>query len=919
MKKILSVMFMLILALCLSATAFGGEISGQAAWYCGEYGDNILWTLDDDGTLTLNGWGNMANYTRGEPAPWYDFKDMITKLVFEGNINSIGDYAFTDCSNITGTLKLPEELLTIGTFAFQNCSGLTGNLVIQKSVETIDNSAFQNCSGFDGELVISESVGRIGHYAFYGCSNLEKDAVIPYGVDYIGNYAFKNCGVDNFFFYTEAPQLEEGFEERPPFDKEIDTIYRFKDMNGWETGEGKMWYGYTLKENTRNIASGYCGAEGDGTNLQWVLDPEGTIIISGEGPMANYTQAYEAPWMDYSWYIYDVVIEEGVTTIGNYAFTFANLHNEPLFLPSTLESIGDYAFNYCSSVWGSLVIPENVKNIGQYAFQGCKYLDSLVLPEGLTAIGNGAFKGCKDMGGSVVIPSTVWMIGDEAFADCGVSEFFIYETAAFKEVSAEGAAFDAGDMFHLQTEDEITSYKDCSADNLGKDEIIASGNCGAEGEQIDVQWSLTASGKLTISGSGRMRDFEEKYIDYLGWATTAPWVDFISKITSIVIEEGVKYIGDYAFYPFDHASNELILPESLEGIGDFAFNGCNNLRGELKFPENLKSIGEWAFAYCFAFTGDLVIPDSVETIGEGAFGYCRGFEGKIVLPKNLGVIESYVFTNCYNFTGNLVIPESVTSIGNEAFNACRRLTGDLIIPDNVITIGEKAFNECFDFEGKLVIGSKVETIGEDAFEFCRGLTGDLIIPDSVTNLGAFAFEDCIGFDGKLVIGKGIENLKQNVFYNCENIEDEVIIPANIKYINYGAFNNCGGKYYIFEGDAPELVYEANCGDDSFDVDYDYISFPEGNTTFVIEDNKWMGYNIGYGAEEKVVYGDVDGNGKINVMDANLVRRATAKLVTLDENQVKAADVDGNGKINIMDANYVRRYTAKLVDSFPAEG
>ncbi len=64
------------------------------------------------------------------------------------------------------------------------------------------------------------------------------------------------------------------------------------------------------------------------------------------------------------------------------------------------------------------------------------------------------------------------------------------------------------------------------------------------------------------------------------------------------------------------------------------------------------------------------------------------------------------------------------------------------------------------------------------------------------------------------------------------------------------------------------------------------------------------------------FGDVDGNGKINILDANLVRRYTAKLTELDVEQKKAADVDGNGKINILDANLIRRYTAKLIDSFP---
>ncbi len=68
----------------------------------------------------------------------------------------------------------------------------------------------------------------------------------------------------------------------------------------------------------------------------------------------------------------------------------------------------------------------------------------------------------------------------------------------------------------------------------------------------------------------------------------------------------------------------------------------------------------------------------------------------------------------------------------------------------------------------------------------------------------------------------------------------------------------------------------------------------------------------------VLYGDVDGNEKVNVLDANLVRRYAAKLIDFTEEQLAAADVDGNGKVNVLDANLIRRYAAKLIDKFPAE-
>ncbi|MBQ7874339.1 MAG: dockerin type I repeat-containing protein, partial [Oscillospiraceae bacterium] len=71
-------------------------------------------------------------------------------------------------------------------------------------------------------------------------------------------------------------------------------------------------------------------------------------------------------------------------------------------------------------------------------------------------------------------------------------------------------------------------------------------------------------------------------------------------------------------------------------------------------------------------------------------------------------------------------------------------------------------------------------------------------------------------------------------------------------------------------------------------------------------------------EETVLYGDVNGDGKVNVLDANLVRRHAAELIELDETQAVAADVNGDGKVNVLDANLIRRYAAELISVFPIE-
>ena len=115
------------------------------------------------------------------------------------------------------------------------------------------------------------------------------------------------------------------------------------------------------------IDSGYCGGEGDGTNLTWEFSDDGTLTISGEGEMADMSNSYYG-----SYDILRVEISEGVT------------------------SIGYSAFNGCSSL-ESIVIPEGVTSIGYSAFGGCNSLESIVIPGSVTSIGDYAFGGCSSL------------------------------------------------------------------------------------------------------------------------------------------------------------------------------------------------------------------------------------------------------------------------------------------------------------------------------------------------------------------------------------------------------------------------------------------------------------------------------------------------------------------------------------------
>ncbi|MCD7782890.1 MAG: leucine-rich repeat domain-containing protein, partial [Firmicutes bacterium] len=183
-------------------------------------------------------------------------------------------------------------------------------------------------------------------------------------------------------------------------------------------------------------ASGTCGA-----NLTWALTSDGTLTISGTGEMYNYNKASYVPWYSYRDNITAVVIEDGVASIGQYAFYDTAYYNDEsswengvLYVDDWLTEadidaissdysiksgtigIANYAFEGCTSLT-SVTIPDSVKTIGGGAFSGCASLTSITIPDGVTTIGEYAFYGCESLT-SITIPDSVTHIGAYAFWGC---------------------------------------------------------------------------------------------------------------------------------------------------------------------------------------------------------------------------------------------------------------------------------------------------------------------------------------------------------------------------------------------------------------------------------------------------------------------------------------------------------------------
>ena len=150
--------------------------------------------------------------------------------------------------------------------------------------------------------------------------------------------------------------------------------------------------------------------------LSWVYTDDGTLIISGEGEMPTYSNNTPQPWIYHREAIRSVIIEDGVTTIGQSAFwECIGLTN--ITIPNSVTIIGGSAFDNCQKLM-EITIPNSVTTIGGAAFSGCVELTSITIPNSVTTIGDAAFSGCVELT-NITIPNSVTTIGRHAFWHCG--------------------------------------------------------------------------------------------------------------------------------------------------------------------------------------------------------------------------------------------------------------------------------------------------------------------------------------------------------------------------------------------------------------------------------------------------------------------------------------------------------------------
>ena len=403
-------------------------------------------------------------------------------------------------------------------------------------------------------------------------------------------------------------------------------------------------------------------ANGDGSVIAKLSD-DGTLTISGNGNMKDCGNYENDSWWNVKENIKNVLINAGVTNIGEYAFEYcSNLVS--IKIPNTITSIGDYAFDECSSLI-SIEIPESVTSIAVPAFSSCNSLTSINVSE----------KNKKYLSDNGVLYTK------------NITELIKYPAGKKeKEYAISNSA----------TNIEIGAFDECS--NLTTIEIPEN--------VVNIPSLLYCNSLTDINVS----ENNQKYLSDNGVLYTKDKRELLmypvgKKEREYIIPEGVKIIG---FDAFENCYNleDVKIPNTVIMIYGRAFSNCINL-SSIKISEKVGYIGDFAFSNCINLK-EITIPDGVTNIDPYVFSYCDSLISINVSENN----QKYMSDN-----GVLYTKDKTKLIKYPAGKKEEKYT----ISEDVSTIEENAFYECNSLK-RIIIPDSVTEIGKRNFYYCDSLT-----------------------------------------------------------------------------------------------------------------------------------------------------------------------------------------------------
>lgn len=795
-KKTILIMLMTFLLL------FCGAFICKAEIFSGSCGSSIVWTLDENGTLTFTGRGAIPDYDEGDPE-WYQYKDRIYEIVINDGITHIGEYAFFMCSSVN-LVSIPESVREICEGAFHYCTGIK-QLTLPISARISDENwcSFLGCSNIEKirltkgsgiqqdfkvsayktslyygytpwsesqhslkEIIIDEGVSAIGAYAFYECKalktipesivsfgtcsfyrceNLEGDIAINENANSIGTCCFYDCKKINTL---TLPNTISSIG--------ANAFYMITNLNYYGDISGSPWGARCLN-----------GVSQDGLLY---ADDSLQILVGSFEKIEGILR-----------------IPEGVKEIRPYAFyDYDGITG--VELPSTLEIIGDYAFYNCYKML-NVILPDSIQQVGAESFNmvgnlqyagdttilsfshvrsingfienGIVYSDNqkirivatdsdiedLFIQDSVEEFSANCYYGCTNLKNVHISSLQKWLsikINSSPFL---YAEKLYVGGEELKEllVPSDIEIIPMNCFYGMKYLNKIVLH-----DNVNTIEEGAFSYCSGLKELVmpisAIIGDYAFKGTFNIEtitltkGNGTVPDYNSNNGEYrTGHYTSTPWYISANHLNEIVLDNDITRLGDYFFYA-NRFLNHIDLPENLISIGRYAFVGCKSLK-QINLPTTLNELGSYAFAN--SGIENIIIPDSITNPGKYTF---HGSSiASISIPNTMHEIPDGFFSETHNLQ-------------------------ELQIPDWITKIGSKAFYES-SLE-KLYLPNSIREIGDDAFSF--GYSNEIIVYYNGT------VRDCLDIN----ISTNNNMLRNQILWQCT---DASIYPGKAGYEDNGMF------------------------------------------------------------------------------------------------------------------------------------
>lgn len=553
----------------------------------------------------------------------------LTSVELPAQTVSIGNEAFGDCP-LLATLSLGEGLKSIGRSAFENCIALTG-VSMPAGIESIGALAFKGCTKL-ASAALGNSLTLLGDSAFYGCSALQS-VELPVTVSSVGTRTFAGCSALNAVGLGNVSTIGEAAFNG------CSALTEIAIPNGVETLGNYAFYG--------------CSALA-------------TVTLGTQERSSS-----------------------SLKTIGDYAF--AETAVKSVVLPNGVSTLGNYAFNKCVSL-ATVSLGNSLTAIGDYAFSDCKKLESVTFGSALETIGERAFASAKIS--SLVLPAAVRTIGDWAFYNNPLTAITFNDGLQ----SIGSRAFYGVSVQTLNIPNSVTEL-----------DSYAFSGCKSL-ETVTIGTGVTKISDYTFNTCSALTQISCPSVTEIG----ASAFKGCSSLTDIPLNDKITSLGNYVFSGCS-AIESLVIPNSVTSIGSYAFEKCTKLTSAT-LGTGISSIPDYMFSSCSALTS-VVLPENITGIGNSAFYNCKGLKS-LPVTESITSIGTNAFYGCTSLT-SVNLSDKVTSLGASAFYGCSSLT-EAVLGTGITTLGSSLFRNDAKLK-KVVVNGKIASVSTYTFNGCSSL------------------------------------------------------------------------------------------------------------------------------------------------------------------------------------------------------